>query len=1249
MAQQNIGICKNEIDVYACSIIAPEKAQKICTIERQSILNIIYEISAGRAIIARQCDVYIGGHFIPRDKWESVTPKKDVTIQITPMGGGGGKSPLASVLSIVSLLAAPQLSVALAGAFGVSATASIGIAGITYGQLFSGVIGIASKLLISAIAPPPKPKLNSLSPNNQQSSPTYFIQGAKNDLRQFGVVPVVIGTHRMVPPQAARPFTSQVASNTSQSARQLFTWGYGESIDVTDIRIGDTSIDNFNGVSTENVFDGDSSGTLETFPQSVDQVDYNVTLNEADGYTIRTTSANTDEIEFDVTFPNGLAFFNKKGNINSQTVEFEYGYSVTGAGSFTSTSFQVTASQTSAVRVFKSITVPRGQYDIRIKRVTADTDSTQILDTAVLTAIRSFTNENPINIDGINLTSLKITATDQLNGVVDQYNGIVSHHIPDYDSTSGTWITRATSNPASWFRYILQGAANENPITDAKLDITRLQEWHDYCVERGFECNGVIDYETTVMQVLADIAASGRAQPTIRDGKYSVVIDKVKTDIVQHVTPRNSNNYSVEITYPTIPHAFRVQFLNEEKGYLQDERVVYDDGYNASNATKFERLELPFITRADLAYIHGREFLAMARLRRLTHVFDMDVENLIFERGDLIRLTNDVILQGLGAARVKDLTDNGTHVTSIDVDDVFTMQTGKSYAVRIRLSDGTSSYHAIDTDDGDNTTVTFTTPILLADAPEIGDLVMFGESGTESRELIVQEIDYRGDLAASIKCLDYAPEIFEAATGAIPNFVSNVTLPVEFSRPNAPELVSVQSDESVQIVNIDGSITNRMVINLRNNNAGVVEPIVKIKQVDDTEYQRAQTTQLDPERVIIENLAIGAVYDIEIVYRRVAQSNSLINNIYSDSLTLNGQTFFGAGNPPSDVENFDITVRSDSVFLSWDRVTDIDLDGYEIRFNNNITGATWENSLPLATNIGKDQATFAAVSAIGTYLIKARDLLGILSENETTVVTNIGALEGLNVVLTINESATWPGTFSGTVNDAGSLKLGASDTIDDWTLIDDIANWDLGESGIGSAGTYTFGSTADLGSVYTSVIRTEITISGLSLNDLIDEWVDIDSRQNWDGTEVSEYSVRLQVRTTNDDPAGTPTWSEWKDFVIGEYTARAFQFRILLEALVSDITPVVSSLTVVIDMPDRVVSEDDITTDAAGQSITYPNGSFRAVPAIAIAEDDRATGDYYAITNKTASGFDIRFFNSSGTGISRTFSYVAKGYGRIVA
>ena len=94
----------------------------------------------------------------------------------------------------------------------------------------------------------------------------------------------------------------------------------------------------------------------------------------------------------------------------------------------------------------------------------------------------------------------------------------------------------------------------------------------------------------------------------------------------------------------------------------------------------------------------------------------------------------------------------------------------------------------------------------------------------------------------------------------------------------------------------------------------------------------------------------------------------------------------------------------------------------------------------------------------------------------------------------------------------------------------------------------------------------------------------------------------------------------------------------------------VSALSVTVDMHDRVHSETDVEsgTDASGKAITY-TPAFKSVQGIGISASNLASGDYYVITNKSATGFTIEFFNSSNATINRTFDYVAKGFGELAS
>ena len=142
-------------------------------------------------------------------------------------------------------------------------------------------------------------------------------------------------------------------------------------------------------------------------------------------------------------------------------------------------------------------------------------------------------------------------------------------------------------------------------------------------------------------------------------------------------------------------------------------------------------------------------------------------------------------------------------------------------------------------------------------------------------------------------------------------------------------------------------------------------------------------------------------------------------------------------------------------------------------------------------------------------------------------------------------------------------------------------------------------------------------------------------------------NMALDIRTTNDDPSGSPVWSDWRQFYVGDYTARGFEFQSRLSTTDPSTNILVTELGVTIDMPDRVASGTQIISGAGIYSVTYAN-AFRVTPAIAITAYNMATGDYYEVDNEDATGFDITFRNSAGTAISRRFDYTAKGYGKLI-
>ena len=79
-------------------------------------------------------------------------------------------------------------------------------------------------------------------------------------------------------------------------------------------------------------------------------------------------------------------------------------------------------------------------------------------------------------------------------------------------------------------------------------------------------------------------------------------------------------------------------------------------------------------------------------------------------------------------------------------------------------------------------------------------------------------------------------------------------------------------------------------------------------------------------------------------------------------------------------------------------------------------------------------------------------------------------------------------------------------------------------------------------------------------------------------------------------------------------------------------------------MANTQQSDNDIQsgTAAGGKVITFPV-AFKTLQAVAISVGDMQSGDFYAITSKSATGFTIVFKDSGNTVVDRLFDYVATG------
>ena len=612
-------------------------------------------------------------------------------------------------------------------------------------------------------------------------------------------MPVILGRHKMVPPLGAQTYTE--IHGGSQYLRMLVVWGYGP-LAISDIRIGETPIGDFEDVEIETREGRATDAPITLYTRNVFEERFSILLSSADGWHTRTTRAETEEIILDFATPRGVSEFQDDGTRVAALVRVDIEYRQVGAPNWVdhTTIGSPHFSDASTTPKPRSFSIPNlmgspAEYEVRIRRFTPDSTSDRVFDDVYWTVLRSVRAGDPVTFDKpLAVTALRIRATDQLSGVVDRLNATVSSLVLDWDGAN--WVEAETSNPASLFRHVLQGPATANPAPDSRLDLTSLETWHDFCVANAYEYNSVIDYRSSVLERLREIAVAGRGSPSFADGKKKAIVDTGTQLPVQHFSPRNSSNFRASRSFSEIPDALRVRFNNREEGWRQDERIVYRDGFDKTSAEKFATLEAPGITDPDHVYRFGRFHLAQILLRRELWTCELDFEYIVASRGDRVLLTHDVLLVGQKAARIKSVTVNPAgNTTAITIDEQITMVAGEDYGVSIRTPDDAAVKAQVATAAGTTTSLTFTSPIPATTAIAVGDLLGFGTFGQETIDGLVVNVESATALTARVSVMPWqSPGVYDAETGPIPPYVTGLT-PIGGDR-NTLTIVNLRSDES---------------------------------------------------------------------------------------------------------------------------------------------------------------------------------------------------------------------------------------------------------------------------------------------------------------------------------------------------------------------------------------------------------------------------------------------------------------------
>ena len=249
--------------------------------------------------------------------------------------------------------------------------------------------------------------------------------------------------------------------------------------------------------------------------------------------------------------------------------------------------------------------------------------------------------------------------------------------------------------------------------------------------------------------------------------------------------------------------------------------------------------------------------------------------------------------------------------------------------------------------------------------------------GFSNKAFRVITMIFNEDYTISLNLVEYQASHYTWASKTQVSSTPTTNLPTPFTIQ--PPASLTLSDELIEYA--DGITITRLNILIGASTDQFVQNYqVEAKKSTESDFKIISTgSQLNHELL---NVVDDINYDV-----RVKAINSFgVSSTYTSAT----RKIVGATEIPSDVTDLSVSlVGSNQMELSWTPVLDLDISWYEIRFQNVTSGATWNESTPLAKVVRRKSNSAVVNFATGTFCIKAVDKLGNTSANASFVSTNI--------------------------------------------------------------------------------------------------------------------------------------------------------------------------------------------------------------------------------------------------------------------
>ena len=383
---------------------------------------------------------------------------------------------------------------------------------------------------------------------------------------------------------------------------------------------------------------------------------------------------------------------------------------------------------------------------------------------------------------------------------------------------------------------------------------------------------------------------------------------------------------------------------------------------------------------------------------------------------------------------------------------------------------------------------------------------------------------------------------------------------------------------------------------------------------DDSDYKTLVETPNNS--AILPDVAIGftdfRLYAASILGVRSAAT------IYSD-FHVEGLTA-----TPQSPLNLTLSSSEGQTLLTWDRSTELDVKSggsVQIRIHPTVgINAQWSSALVLVDSLQGTTTSKTVPLLVGTYMIKFLDSGDRECLTPATVINSF-APTNFNFVSELDESSV---SFSG-------VKTNCS-----------LAGSDLKITSGQTEMEYVFSSVIDLGTIKNVRIVPHFEALIYNVGAEICDVVSVCDLTQLCTTQ-EDAIIRFEIQTSDDNV----TFSGWKSLIAGNYSNRAFKFRVL--ATVGDTNTLISfsQLSASLDTVDLIQTGSVTTNITADEIVTfntpfYIGVSGTTLPRIGLQTIAGSQGDEVIITDRTATTFEISVYNN-GSRVVRNVDWQAIG------